>query len=284
MRRTQILAAATLIAGAALMPLGGAPAAAECEPTFPYGQTVFSGAAGQQAFFSMPGLCLGPTGTWTVNSISDGGVIDILADGSTGAGFTITPVDDEPRRISAQVSLQAGDLSLNYLLVAWLGLESPLKWAPAVVPSAVEVPVVDPTPGRTTATVSLPGMEFPANVECELLVRWSPRDAGWDPWSEAPNFRGEPFRVGIDDYGEPFVGVASITFTILCRPYLGFSEMHFYTVDLYVGVPIPPPPAQSPEPVLPATGGAPLLAPLTVLVPVGALFVLAGSRRRRSAV
>ena len=283
MRRTRILVAVSLVA-AALVPAGGAAAAAECEPRLPYGQTVFSGTAGQQAFFAMPGLCLGPSGTWTVNSITEGATIGILADGSAGAGFTVTPPDDEPRRISVQVSLQAGDASQAYLLVAWLGLDSPLKWSPGPVPSAVEVPVVDPTPGRTMATVTLPGMEFPDNVECELLVRWSPRDAGWDPWSEAPNFRGEPFRVGIDDYGEPFVGVASITYTILCRPYLGFSEMHFYTVDLYVGVPIPPPPSPSPEPVLPATGGSALLVPLAVLVPVGALLVLAASRRRRSVV
>lgn len=271
MRRLLALAAASALAvGTVLFAAAPASAAVCSPPALPDPTTTLIEAApGTTVFFPVPGLCLAPGGTITTSYNPQSATVTWVADGSGSAGFTVDPANDDPAVVPITVLADQGDgTTRSYSFAAYLGASPDVVWPPAAVPTQIAI-----DPGGE-GSFTLPGLYWPRYSECEIRVITVPEDV--DFFTEPPNVSGLPIRVGMTT--SEFVGKLVISYGLACTPPEGVRSSATYIIELYVGIPIPPP-------ALAATGsdGAPAGAAAVAggaVVSLGALLLLAARRRR----
>lgn len=271
MRRPLVATVTALLVAGGLV-LSAVPAAAEpvCTPALPDPTTTLIEAApGATVFFPVPGLCLAPGGTIS-SSNPQGATVTWIADGSPSAGVTVVPANGNAQVIPVTVTVDQGDSTLrSYGLAAYLGV-SPVLVFPPAVPTQVAID----QGGEGSFTI--PGLYWPQYSECEVRVDTAPEIDRFA--TEPPNKAGLPIHVSMTR--EPdFVGKVVLTYALACTPPGGERSQHTYTIELYVGIPIP-------VTALAATGSdAPGLAPMVwSAIAAGMLGAgaLAASRRRRA--
>ena len=243
--------------------------AAVCPPDLPDPTTTLIEAApGATVFFPVPGLCLAPGGTITTSYNPRSATVTWLADGSASAGVTVSPPDGTAQVIPITVLVDQGDSTArSYSFAAYLGASPDVVWPPSAVPTQIAI-----DPGGE-GSFTLPGLYWPRYSECEIKVTTTPDDV--DFYTEPPNLSGLPIRVGFAT--SEFVGKLVVTYGLACTPPEGERSAATYTIELYVGIPIPPP-------ALAATGqegsaATPVGIASALIAAAGA--VLLAARRRR---
>lgn len=271
MRRLLALAAASALAvGGVLFAATPASAAVCSPPAVPDPTTTLIEAApGATVVFPVPGLCLAPGGTITVGYNPQAATVTWVADGSGSAGFTVDPANDDPAVVPITVLADQGDgTTRSYSFAAYLGASPDVVFPPAAVPTQIALE----QGGEGSFTI--PGLYWPRYSECEVRVDTAPEIDRFA--TEPPNTRGLPIHVSMTR--EPdFVGKVVVTYALACTPPEGERSQHTYTIELYVGIPIPPP-------ALAATGqegsaAAPVGIAAALVATAGA--VLLAARRRR---
>lgn len=272
--RRPLLACLTALLVAGGLALSAVPAAAEplCTPALPDPTTTLIEAApGTTVVFPVPGLCLAPGGTITTSYNPQSATVTWVADGSGSAGFTVEPANGDPAVVPITVLADQGDgTTRSYSFVAYLGVSPIVVFPPAAVPTQVAIE----QGGEGSFTI--PGLYWPQYSECEVRVDTAPEIDRFV--TEPPNKLGLPILVSMTR--EPdFVGKVILTYALACTPPGGERSQHTYTIELYVGIPIP-------QPELAATGSdVTAVAPMGLAAVTAALLgvVAFGTSRRRRA-
>lgn len=271
--RRPLVASVTALLVAGGLALSAMPAAADplCTPALPDPTaTLLEAAPGTTVVFPVPGLCLAPGGTMTTSYNPQGATVTWVADGSGSAGFTVDPANSDPAVVPVIVLADQGDgTTRSYSFAAYLGV-SPVVVFPPAVPTQVAIE------RGGDGSFTIPGLYWPQYSECEVRVDTAPEIDRFV--TEPPNKLGLPILVSMTR--EPdFVGKVILTYALACTPPGGERSQHTYTIELYVGIPIP-------TTALAATGSdAPGLAPMAwSAVAAGMLGAgaLVASRRRRA--
>ncbi|MGX5681625.1 hypothetical protein [Schumannella luteola] len=268
MRRLIALSTAAVI-GLGGVILAAGPASAACTPALPDpSTTMIEAAAGDEATFAIPGLCLGPSGSLTVTNNPASADVTWTDTAGSIPSITVTAANDTPAVAPVTLLADLGDgTQRSYYLAAYFGVSSQVVWPDAAVPAQIAIPA-----GGGMGEFELPGLYWPRYSECEIRVTSVPESD--DFVVGPPSGSGGPIEIGLKE-GTEFIGVLDVSYALACTPPGGERSGATYRILLYVGVPIPV------APQLAATGSSPATpaAPIAALLALGGLLALLQSRR-----